>query len=337
MRIGWKHAGVGLALFLGVATVVYLGGLLPLKASTGHYAITRAFFELGVGRSLWTWSRGTEIPYELEDPALHVLGAGIYETSCRACHGAPGERPTLAEHMLPPAPDFPREPPRFDPRAHYYVVLHGIRMTGMPGWPAQDRGDEVAAVVSFLQILPTLDRGGYDALVWGERPVGSAVEACDRCHARAAPGIPILDGQPFAYLAASLHAYRDGRRASGAMEPVAAALDDAAIERLARHYAERPPPAAVSTDGPARELAEQGVPARRVAACTACHGPGDVEHPDYPRLVGQDRRYLITQLELFQRGVRGGRFSGVMETSLAHGLEPDEIEALATWYRGASR
>ena len=37
------------------------------------------------------------------------------------------------------------------------IVKHGIKFTGMPAWAAQQRDDEVWAMVAFLRRLPSLD------------------------------------------------------------------------------------------------------------------------------------------------------------------------------------
>ncbi len=70
------------------------------------------------------------------------------------------------------------------------------------------------------------------------------VERCERCHA---PGvnnseliIPRLDAQRYEYLVKSLKAYRDGSRQHSTMHAMGGALDDATIEKLARHYAGLP-------------------------------------------------------------------------------------------------
>ncbi len=342
----WRKWGLALGGIACTGAIVFVGGVLPFKASTGHWAVTEAVLRFGMGRSIWTWSRGTSVPDPLVDPELRVLGAGMYETSCRPCHGAPGAYPRLSQHMLPPAPDFQEQAPRFDARAQFYVVKHGIRLTGMPAWPAPERGDEVAAVVSFLVALPDLDAAEYDALVFGEdgalREPGASpdIEGCARCHDRDAPGVPVLDGQPVDYLEGALRAYRADARQSGAMEPVAALMDDEDISRTARAYAKRPSPAVEPThEGPGHDIATRGVAERRIAPCVECHasevGEQASSHPDYPLLLGQDRRYLARQLELFQEERRGGGpFADVMALSLAHGLTDDEIDAVSRWYAG---
>ena len=61
-------------------------GLL-IKASSGHWAITRWFLNFAKERSVATHTLGKNAP-SLEAPWLVVEGATHYETGCRSCHGS---------------------------------------------------------------------------------------------------------------------------------------------------------------------------------------------------------------------------------------------------------
>ena len=69
--------------FLGAAS-----GLIPIKASSGHWAITSWFLQFSKQRSVATHTLGMESPL-LDKPGLVLKGAGAYEMNCRACHGSP--------------------------------------------------------------------------------------------------------------------------------------------------------------------------------------------------------------------------------------------------------
>lgn len=66
--------------------------------------------------------------------------------------------------------------------------------------------------------------------------------SCAACHGRNGIGIiplyPNLAGQKREYLAAQLHAFRDGTRKNPIMSPMAAHLTDAEIEDVAAYLAE---------------------------------------------------------------------------------------------------
>ncbi|MCB9542367.1 MAG: c-type cytochrome [Myxococcales bacterium] len=252
--------GAGLAA-LGAAVVS--SGLVSLSARAGHWEVTEQLLAFAKDRSVATHSLGVEPPVALDDPALILRGAGHYEGGCRWCHGAPGRpQPAVGQAMLPPPTDLPPFA-RDEPPAQLYRVIHdGIKFTGMPGWPAKDRGDEVWALVAFVKALPGMSADDYDRLVWGREaaPAGApavVAVACARCHGfdgrgRMAGAFPRLAGQREPYLVGALEAYASGARPSGVMGPIAVALRGDDLRAAARYYA--------GLDGLARKV--RGFPSR---------------------------------------------------------------------------
>jgi cytochrome c553 len=348
---------------LGVfGALVMVSGIVPIKASSGHWAITRWILEFSMARSISTHSLGIETP-KLDDPALVVKGAGQYETACRPCHGSPELRhPRVAAAMLPQPPYLPPKIPEWSPRELFTIVKHGVKLTGMPAWPAKDRDDEVWAMVAFLRVLPRLDAAEYRRLAFGETEPSAAaapiedltgpenvpprmvIERCARCHGvdgngRGLGAFPKLAGQHPAYLYGALRAYEAGRRPSGIMEPVAAGLSEDEIRELAAYYGRLEPRrlSVASHSGAAiargREIAERGIPTRRVPACADCHGPATPSpRGEYPRLAGQYADYLVLQLELFAKGHRGGTPWSRLMHEVAPKLERQEMRDVAAYY-----
>jgi len=347
--------GVGAAL-LGLA--VAASGLIPIKASSGHWAITEWMLHFSMKRSIATHTLGEELP-PLNDPALILRGAGHYEGGCRPCHGAPGTlTPRIARAMLPPPPELTHAASKWQPEELFYIVKHGIKFTGMPAWPNQKRDDEVRAVVAFMLAMPELNATAYQQLVYGPVPVQDnapalagltaraqrTLEGCARCHGAHGDGrensaFPKLSGQRAGYMEAALTSYADDRRMSGIMQPIAAALDVEQRRELASYYARAqratPPPSSESAEriSRGREIALRGIPARRVAACKSCHGPKpDKDNPKYPLLTGQYADYLLLQLQLFQRGERGGSENHHLMLKVAPRLELEQMRDVAAYY-----
>lgn len=341
MRVTWPRAI--LAVLLGLATLgaaFGLSGLFPLAASRGHWGVTTAILTLGMEQVVRTQSRW--IPREAPGGLSLVESAGHYETACRFCHGAPGDaQPAVPGLMTPMPPDLVEAVAEWGDEELFWIVKHGIKFTGMPGWASQRRDDEVWSMVAFLRRFPELDEEAYQQLVFGGRGE-QELGGCARCHGADGrgrdEGIPKLAGQTVEYLVGALEAYAAGQRHSGVMQPVAAGLDGEARRRIAERYArldpggpERAPPDAVERG---RRIAEQGVPGRRVGSCVDCHGPAaTARNPHYPRLAGQHAAYLEEQLELLQRDLRGGSpWVELMDTALGHRLEPDAIRDVAAFY-----
>lgn len=348
----------GLLLALGVlGFLVAASGLIPTKASDGHWRITAWFLHFSMQRSAATHSLGLEVP-PLDDEGLIIKGATHYEFGCRSCHGAPGAAPSLVTQSLLPRPaDLAQAVPRMDPKQLFHIVKHGVKFTGMPAFPVQDRDDEVWAVVAFLMKLPALDEAGYRQLTGGEpRPVApgqvptgntfaSVNRACQQCHGGDGLGrgghIPRLAGQRPEYLHKALDAYSRGQRSSGIMRPIAASLDEATLRQLVDYYAGLPAKSSGAEPTEAdraivehgRRIAHEGIRERRVPACVECHEPsGRRTNPAYPSLAGQPVAYLVRQLELFKDGHRGGSSYAHLMQPVAARLEPEEMQAVARYF-----
>jgi cytochrome c553 len=359
----WLRDAAVLLAVLGVAGIaIVVSGIVPIKASAGHWAITRWFLNFAMQRSVATHSLGVTTP-PLDEPWLVLKGAGHYELGCRPCHGSPERpRPRIPQGMTPFPPNLAPAMSAWAPDELYYVVKHGVKFTGMPAWPAVQRDDEVWAMVAFLRALPGLDAAAYRRLVMGDTSSNDAVEAlpalagprpaagaitaaCGRCHGidgtgRGLGAFPKLAGQQPAYLAASLQAFATGERHSGVMEPLAAALTPEAMRQLAEHYAGLPEWSAQpgpAGDEAARELGEriarEGIPSQRVPRCAACHGPDAApRNVVYPRLAGQYAEYLTLQLRLFKRDVRGGTAYAHIMRMVAGRLTEEQMRAAALYY-----
>ncbi len=363
LRIGAAAAAVAAVL----AIVVGASGIVPIKASSGHSALTYWALELGKRRSIATHTLGME-PLALDEPWLVLKGAGHYHDGCRPCHGAPDlAPPRVTAAMTPQPPDLIDRIEVYDPRELFYIVKHGIKFTGMPAWPAQERDDEVLAVVAFLLQLPQLDANAYRRLVHGDapredeaapleglaasrEPPDAAAASCERCHGVTGQGrgnaaFPTLAAQKPEYLFRALRAYASSDRNSGIMEPIAAALTETQWRELAEYYAALPGEARSGEAVTAAELIERGraiamsgIPEKDVPSCNDCHGPeGPRRNPAYPLLAGQYADYLVVQLEQFAGGYRGGSDYAHLMQRVAPRLSRAEMEAVAAYYAEAPR
>ena len=348
--------------------LIVVSGIMPIKASSGHWTITAWFLNFAMRRSVVTRSLGIEVP-PLEDAGLVAMGATHYDFGCRPCHGGPNiPQPVIAQRLTPQPPYLPRVASQWRARELFYIVKHGVKFTGMPAWPSQQRDDEVWAMVAFLQKLPHLTTQQYYELARGRADPGAAMdelsgpndppravsESCARCHGRddgrGLSVFPILAGQRPTYLFASLLAYARGERLSGIMQPIAAELSAQDMREIARYYANlaglssvgaglKPAPTNghdrrdASAIERGREIALNGIPSQRLPACAACHGPGSMRrNPIYPELAGQFAEYLTLQLALFQKRSRGGTPYAHLMHLVASRIKPEQINDVAQYY-----
>ena len=367
---GWKRR-----LYQLVLLVVILGaggfgvaasGIVPVAASSGHLPITAWFLNFSMARSVSTHSMGIPVP-ELDDPNLVLRGGGHYAIGCAPCHGNPEiHHPRVAAGLTPHPPYLAPKIQDWEPNELFYIAKHGVKFTGMPAWPTQQRDDEVWAMVAFLLKFPELDVPGYQELVGDAvhqteptsaenlEPSDAAPSLvttnCSRCHladgmGRGSGAFPILSGQNEEYLAATMSAFATRSRHSGTMETVSAGLNEEEIRELAAYYSRQIPTSRrVSQIGNEEdvdasrkrgaEIAENGIPSARVPACVDCHGTEEPPvNASYPKLNGQYANYLVLQLELFATDRRGGTEYGHLMQPIAARLTAEQMRDVATYYQ----
>jgi mono/diheme cytochrome c family protein len=104
-------------------------------------------------------------PEHKNEPSI-AAGGKAFDEMCAYCHGAPGKRPFVAAGDMNPAPpDLADVTPRRTPAALFWVIKHGIRMTGMPAWGPTHSDQQIWELVAFLQRLPELSPEAYTKLL----------------------------------------------------------------------------------------------------------------------------------------------------------------------------
>ena len=70
----------------------------------------------------------------------------------------------MARGLYPPPPDLAKTAPLYSPAELFWIVKHGVKMTGMPAW-SDHSDDELWATVGFLEKLPSMSEQDYARLV----------------------------------------------------------------------------------------------------------------------------------------------------------------------------
>lgn len=356
----WLWRGALILAVLGLlGLLIAASGVVPIKASSGHWPITAWVLQFSKQRSVSTHTLALDAP-QLDDPRLVVQGGAFYDIGCRPCHGGPELRqPRIAAQMTPQPPNLAPRIDDWTAEELFYIVKHGIKFTGMPAWPALERDDEVWAIVAFLRRLPRLGEAAYARITRGDEqeialpPMrqlalksatarGAVNDSCARCHGADGLGrggaTPVLAGQRAAYIFASLDAYARGARHSGMMEPIAAGLSAQTMSELAHYYsglpgALAPESATVAAAARGRLIAERGIAQKKIPPCAECHGPGERwRNPFYPDLAGQHADYLVLQLRLFKAGKRGGTSYAHLMGHVAPHLSEEQMRDVAAYY-----
>jgi mono/diheme cytochrome c family protein len=159
-------AGLLVLLVLGAlgATAFVYSGLYDISATDQHLAPTYVAIQKTMERSVARRAADIEVP-PLGAPAQLARGVSLYRAHCVQCHGAPGVAPQPFALGLTPLPTpLARSGKDRSPAELYWVVKHGIKMTGMPAWEFRLPEEDLWALVAFMKRLPLLSVAEYQAL-----------------------------------------------------------------------------------------------------------------------------------------------------------------------------
>src|ERR1700756_3451793 len=162
----------GIIAILVAAVVVLLSGfaviyagVYDVAATEPHWPVTRWILETARVRSIEAHAAGIQAPPRLDDPAKVLTGVEHYAAHCAVCHGAPGvPKGDIGRGLNPPPPDLAKNAPLYNSAELFWIVKHGIKMTGMPAW-SDHSDEELWATVAFLDTLPGITGQKVSGLV----------------------------------------------------------------------------------------------------------------------------------------------------------------------------
>lgn len=146
------------------AAAFVAAGVYNVAADEQHTAPVFRLLDYAMRRSVKVRASEIEVP-DLTDRQRIRNGLAHYRRYCLQCHGAPGVSPGAEAIGMTPAPvnlvSTAREWPAQD---IYWVVRHGIKMSGMPAWERKLSEAELWEVVAFVEAMPGLSPAAYSAL-----------------------------------------------------------------------------------------------------------------------------------------------------------------------------
>jgi len=150
---------------LAAAVVAIYAGLYNIAADVPHTQPVYWLLDTIRHRSVVTRARDIVVPNDLDDANRISKGAGQYAEMCSGCHLAPGmKRTEISQGLYPRAPEL-RRGTDLTPAEQFWIVKHGLKMTGMPAWGVTHNDTLIWDMVAFIQKLPTLDAAQYQAIV----------------------------------------------------------------------------------------------------------------------------------------------------------------------------
>src|SRR5919106_4337463 len=141
--------GALLALVAAAAVGIY-AGLYNIAADVPHTRPVYWLFETVRERSVAARARDIVVPKDLDDANRISKGAGQYAEMCSGCHLAPGmKRTEISRGLYPRAPELRRKTD-LTPAEQFWIVKHGVKMTGMPAWGLTHDDELLWDVVAFV-------------------------------------------------------------------------------------------------------------------------------------------------------------------------------------------
>jgi mono/diheme cytochrome c family protein len=143
-------------------------GLYNVAADDEHTNPVQWLLRTTQSRSVHRRAEQVRPPAWMANPDPAVLRRGLlhYEEMCVTCHGAPGVAISeVGQGLNPPPPELSSHAE--DAGETFWIVKHGIKMTGMPAFGVTHDDDEIWAIVAFLQAMPKITKEEYERMVEG--------------------------------------------------------------------------------------------------------------------------------------------------------------------------
>ena len=306
---------VVLAIFVvaGIAGIA-VSGVYDVAATRQHSRLIFDTVAVALRRSVAHHANGIVVP-ELSRPGLATTGLTLYRRNCANCHGEPGLPPRPFAMGMTPVPPPIIYPARELPSNElFWVIKHGIKMTGMPAWQMKLGDAQIWSIVAFMKRLPDVSPEAYGAAVKaveaGKDFVPTAIQP--KSHRPAASdAAPVVQSPATPAYAKKVHAVKE--KWNAVQLPLQTRLPEA--------YA--PCFWLSATCGEKRSVPrrfgdpERGKLALRVFACRSCHVIGG--------MVGRTVRVGPTLTGLSHRAFLAGALANTPENAVRWITEPQSV------------
>ena len=164
--------------------------------------------------------------------------------------------------------------------------------------------------------------------------IDTKAQVCTSCHGEAGVpvdnAIPVIWGQQAGYLYLQLRDLKSGARKNPLMAPIAQGLSRDDMLALAEYFSKKPWPQLGQPQAPADVRADADRTNASIG-CTGCHQGEYQGAGTQPRLAGQRREYLESQMLAFRDGSRGNN-PGMSD--LMKAASEAELKAMAQYLAG---
>jgi mono/diheme cytochrome c family protein len=171
-----------------LASILYIwSGSYNIAATEPHFEFVHRGLAMIRDRSIEVRAGKTEA-HRVES-ATAIAGFRPYHEMCSICHAAPGlEADPIQEGLNPKPPLLTSESvQRRSDTELFWIVKHGIKMTGMPAFGPTHQDKELWQIVGFIRRLPQIKAEEYHKMLKAE----GKVESDDHGHSHTSTGRPV--------------------------------------------------------------------------------------------------------------------------------------------------
>lgn len=145
----------------GAAGFVYFG-IYNIAATAQHTGPVYLLLEYAMRKSVKARTESIQVP-DLTGRLRMDNGLDLYRAHCLKCHGGPGIAPESFSLGMTPAPvNLVGTARHWSPAEIYWVIKHGIKMSGMPAWEYRLSDEEMWDIVAFVERMKTLSPEEYE-------------------------------------------------------------------------------------------------------------------------------------------------------------------------------
>jgi mono/diheme cytochrome c family protein len=155
--------GVLIAIIL-IATSIYLyAGWYNIAATESHLDVTENAIRTFVRASVQNHAdQVASTPPEMTALSDTLTGFAAYDEMCVDCHGAPGiGRSEFGQGLYPLGPSLTERDTIWTDRELFWIVKHGLKMTGMPAFGPTHSDEQIWEVVAFTKHLSEMSYYQY--------------------------------------------------------------------------------------------------------------------------------------------------------------------------------
>ncbi|QBQ55158.1 c-type cytochrome [Nitrosococcus wardiae] len=145
-------------------SVVVFSGYFNVAATEPHTPPGRWLLSTTMTQSVRYHAQAIKAP-PLGEAVQLADGFRHYQAHCETCHGAPGVPPgKVGKGLTPEPPELDEAASHWSAEELFWIIKHGIRMTGMPAWGVSFSEEKLWALVAFVQELPEITPADYQKM-----------------------------------------------------------------------------------------------------------------------------------------------------------------------------